>query len=325
METKLTLVQIATEVSNLTQFEKKVEELEYIVKKSKATINFTDPTHEQIELVRAKRVELRKVEKDIEDTGMDYRRMFTKINSEISKKQKELTAITTPEIERLKEIEAVAKKQEELRQRNILLPERKRRLDAISDKFPVDYSEEQLLDMDSPTFEEFYNSCVSSENERVRLELETKRIADQEKIDEENAKKEKEIADQKAQIDADRQKIADEQNAKQKMIDDKMKVQQDKIDEANREIEAERVRLAHQKEMQEVQTKERIKAEEDAKKKQEEEDNAKRANIELAESRKKFQLFRKNLGWTEKTKDEFETRVVKGGYELWRNLGKFIK
>ncbi|HEC30475.1 MAG TPA: hypothetical protein ENI66_00475, partial [Candidatus Yonathbacteria bacterium] len=122
METKLTLVQIATEVSNLTQFEKRVEELEYIVKKSKATVNFTDPTDEQLELVKSKRIELRKIEKDIEDTGMDYRRMFTKINSEISKKQKELTAITTPEIERLKEIEAVAKKQEELRQRNILLP-----------------------------------------------------------------------------------------------------------------------------------------------------------------------------------------------------------
>lgn len=323
METRLTLLQVTTEVEKLTQFEKKVEELETMVKKSKDLINYVDPTKEQLATVKSNRIELRSEEINIEKQGKEFRDIFTAVNKSISRKQKELTAITSPEIERLAEIESEAKKKEELRQREILLPTRKERLVAISTKREYQPNDEELLKMDSPTFESFYNTCVSTENDCVKQDLEKQQALEDENRMKIIAKHEKEIADQKAVIEENRKKIEDDQNAKQKEIDDKQKVEQEKIDEANRSIEAQKVELAHQKEMQEADSKAKTQAEEDSKREAEKKEKERLEKIELEEGRALYKKFMKDHGWTPKNREEFESRIVPGGYELWHNLGKF--
>lgn len=323
METKLTLLQIQTEVGNLTQFEKKVEELEAMVEQSKELIDFIDPTKDQLAIVKSKKLELRREEINIEKQGKEFRDIFTSVNKSISKKEGELTAITSPEIERLAKMESEAKKKEEIRQREILLPTRKERLVAISTERIYQPNDEELIGMDSPTFESFYNTCVSTENERIKQDMDAKKLIEDQKREDEIIKQRAEILRQQESVERERMRIENEQKAKQQEIDDRLKEQQDKIDEENRKIEAQKVDLVHQKEMQEADSKAKIKAEEDARKLADEKEQERLQKIELEEGRVAYKKFMKDHGWTPETREEFESRIVPGGYELWHKLGKF--
>ncbi len=314
MEKRLTLSEIRAEVRELTQFEQKVEELEKMVHESKTSIVFVDPTLEQLEIVKRGRIELRKIEIEIEKMGKEFRDIFTSTNKEILSKQRELTSITSPEIERLSKIEEVAHQKEIMRKREMLLPERMRRLDEISTIHKVDYNKSELLEMDSTAFEVFYNVCVSNELQLVKQEFENKkRIEDEEKI-KEFAKQQEELDEQRKIVDDQRRKIEQEQRTKQ-----------DKIDEENREIEKEKVKLAHQKEMQEAETIANKKALDDIEIEKKKKEKERITQIELQENRKRYVTFLKKNGWTDETRDDYETRVIEGGYELWHKVGKFIE
>lgn len=320
---KKTITQITTEVRGLTQFEQKKETLEEMVKMSKETINFSDPTKEQLVVVKSKRLEIRKVEKVIEDKGIEFRGIFKRVNEQIMEKQRELTGITSPEIERLAKIESDAAKKEEMRKKEILLPTRIMRLKEISSKRPVSYPKEKLLELNSVEFENLYNECVSNENDCVRMEMEEKQRAEDDKRREEVASLEAKLAQERATIEADRQAVENEKNAAQKAIEDVQKQQQDKIDEAKRKIEVERVRLDHQKEMQEAKVSADLKAKEDIERENKQKEEALAARIKLDESRVLYKKFMAEKGWTEKTRNDYESRLVNGGYELWHRIGKF--
>ncbi len=231
---------------------------------------------------------MRKVEISIENQGLEYRRMFTKINKSISDKQKELTSITTPEIERLKKIEEEAKEKQILAEREARMPERTSRLDAINPKRKIVYTKSELLGMDSVAFEKFYNSCVAKDLQITKDELDKKAKEEEE----ENTKK---LVEQQSEIDK-----------KQKEFDRIRLEHENKIAEERKAIEKEKEEIRLQQEQKNAEEKARVE------------------EIRLAESRRAYHEFRVSKGWTEETKKDFDTRSIDGGYELWHKVGTFI-
>ena len=157
--------EITKTVSDLTKFDITCEVLKKEVKKTAdiTVDNLEDKV--QIERVKRGRIDLRNIEIDIEKQGKSYRDVFTKVNKDIMAKQKELLAITNPELDRLKDFEEKAKAIEIRKERELVLPYRKEKLaevDNITD-------DEALLEMDDKQFGEYLMLKTEDKNEKERL------------------------------------------------------------------------------------------------------------------------------------------------------------
>jgi len=185
-EEKIKLESISKSVQKLTKFDATEAYLKEEVAK---TINVTADNLEdpiQLDKVKRARIDLRKVEKEIEDTGISYRRMFTSINKQIAEKEKTLLAITSPEVERLKTIEADAKALEIKKEREIVLPYRREKLAEVGNVT----KDEELLEMDDKKYGEYLMEKTEEKNEKDRLAQEEKDREKQRKIDIAKAKEE---------------------------------------------------------------------------------------------------------------------------------------
>ncbi len=212
----ISLEDVEKQVSGATKFEQTIEYLKEEVLKSKDFVikDFNDPV--QIEQCKRFRIDLRKVEIDIEKRGKSYRDIFTKVNKQILDKEKELTKITSPEIERLEKEEEAATIALQRQERQERLPARKERLDVLNDG--VEVSDDILLDMDGTQFEAYINQRTQAKLENDRL------VAEQKQKQAEN-----ELAEQKRLIEQEAEAKRQEEQAK--------------IDKANAEILAERKKL----------------------------------------------------------------------------------
>ena len=332
------------------EFNPKKEELVQRVLESSKIIVSDLRDLKQIGAVKESRLSLRKDEIQIEKDGKKYREKARDIINYVLGKEKELKAITSPEIERLKEIEdkseAVLLKDRRLKG----LLDKKKRLEEIGDNVKVE--DDYLLGLDDLEFVTYLNERVANKNEADKIaeenrakmarakvqaeqeaqakKLEEEREALRIKEDELEAKAEKKRKEEQDKIDKANEEIERKKQEAQDKIDkanedlaQKNKEAQDKIDEANRKIEADKLDLQHKKELQEADDR----AKKDAEEKQEADklkaiEDKKEEDKKLAK-RKAYIDFLSENGYTEKMKDDFTTKDIGNKRVLYKKVGEF--
>lgn len=190
--------EITSKVSDLTKFEITKEELQKRVAETKDIT--VDNLEDKNQIARAKRarLNLRAIEIDVEKTGKSYRDIFTKVNKEIMEKQKELLAITAPEIERLTDFEDKAKAIEVKKEREMLLPFRKEELLKVGNVT----EESVLLEMDNAQFSSYLEEKAHEQKEKERLaEIEKEREVQKQKEIKEAEERARKEAEQRAEIE----------------------------------------------------------------------------------------------------------------------------
>ena len=275
MNEQLTIQNLESQVTEMTKFDVTKEELQKIVDKTKSITASNLEDKVQLELVKKTRLELRGYEIEIEKTGKGYRDIFNKANKLEKEKENELLDVVRPETARLKELEDEAKEIAVEKEQRAKLPKRMERLAAIGDG-EDNLCDEDLMKMDSNEFEAYYNSRVAEklEDDRVALEEEAqeKREADEleiklkRDIDEAKLQAERdEIVVEKRKIEADRERLEYEENARIAMEEkaakekEEAKLEQERLakfveDERKREEakEAKRLELLPDKEKLEL-------------------------------------------------------------------------
>jgi hypothetical protein len=203
METELKEVSVVDQVAELatitgTTFEFEVQELTKLNESAKAITSTEDEAYKD---VKAKMVERRNY---IKNYCLDARREIKKVASSVSEVEDALYQLFVPEENRLIEIANKEKEERLEKERAVLLPDRKARLDAIG----AEYLDEQITSMDATVFESFYQQCVADKNEAVRLE--------NERVAKENEDKAKQLEwESKAQERADQAREEAEEKAEE--------------------------------------------------------------------------------------------------------------
>ena len=207
--------EITKSVEGLTKFNQTVEELTKQVEATKdiSVENLEDKN--QIDRAKRARLDLRNIEIDIEKTGKSYRDIFTQANKQIMAKQKELLAITNPEIARLKEFEDKAKWEAIRKERVLSLPQRKEKLESLGEMVEDDLlSDEELLGLSDEGFNQYFANKVQEKADKIKAqedakEAEQERQAELERVREETEKRVKQEAE-----DREKQRIAQEEQDK---------------------------------------------------------------------------------------------------------------
>lgn len=200
METRLTLIEL----------QPREEALRKAVMTTK-DIDITTPLEE----IKNKRLDLRRLQIDVETDGKRLREDAVKFQREIIARAKELSAIVQPEIDRLEAIES------ELASiaRRALLPSRRK----ILEQFRTEIADEQLCALDEKGFTALVQ--IEQNKEFARLQLEEQK----------------------------RQMVAYEENVRAKALKDAERVAEQKIADAKKAMEerilrdaemTERIRLA---------------------------------------------------------------------------------
>lgn len=149
---------------NIEAFNPTKAELARLVETSRK-LELPDPFDvEQLVKIGDARKDLKKTRVTIEKTGKVMRDDANKFAKAVIAKEKELIGIIEPEELRLAGLEADAEVAKIHRERTELLPERVRRIEAIKDGLPVP-ADEELLELDGPAFEVYYNTRVYDRNQ----------------------------------------------------------------------------------------------------------------------------------------------------------------
>lgn len=298
---ELDLVKIQTDVEKVTRLQMTKEALNEMVKIS-AVIAVPDLTNKkQVEIAKESRLKLRRVEISIEKEAKGYRDVFTTISKKISSSERELLAITSPEIERIEAIEAEAKAIEIKNARIELLPEQREELAKIGDEIEVEDAE--LLAMDNDAFWNYRNQRVANKNEVDRLVVEKAQLAleaEKEAMQREKETQEREkVAREEAQIEAERKLRLAQAEAELRVQDEKA--------ETERRVIAERERMEQeQKEKEQKFAQEKLELE-----------KLERETQEKLENQKKYQAWLKDNNY-----NETEYKIINGEKEI--NLYKLV-
>lgn len=314
------------------EFNPKKEELTKIVLKSSKIIVSDLRDLKQVSAIKESRLSLRKVEIQIAKDGKKYRQKARDIVNYVLDKEKELKKITSPEIERLKEIEdkseAVLLKDRRLKG----LPDKKKRLEEIGDNVKVE--DDYLLGLDDLEFVAYLNQRVADKNEADKIAEENRAEMARAKVQEEQDAQAKKLEDEREALRIKEEELEAKAEKKRKEEQDKIdkanealaqknKEAQDKIDEANRKIEADKLELQHKKELQEAddRAKKEVEEKQEADRLKAIEDKAEE-DKKLANRKAYIEFLSKN-GYTEKIKEEFtivksETKIV-----LYKKVAEF--
>lgn len=275
----------------------------------------------QIALVQESRKSLRGFEIKIERTGKRLRQDARDFASSVIDREKELKAITSPEIERLKEI---VKKSDDiiLRDRRLEnLPHRKEKLEEIGDN--IEIGDDYLLSLSGMEFLEYRNKRVADKNEKDKIDEENRAEMARAKIKAEQDAQAKKLDEEKEALRIKEQEAQDKIDKANEAIDKKNKEAQDKIDEQNRKLEADKLELQHQKELKE--------AEEKAKKDLEEKQEADRLKViedkkkedEKLVKRKAYIEFLKENGCMDLDDENFHIKKLDTKIVLYKKVGEF--
>lgn len=293
---------VTKSVEKLTSFDITVNELKKEVEKTKNITVDNLEDKNQIDRVKIARIELRKIEKNIEDTGLSFRGIFTKIGKDILVKERELLAITSPEVDRLKEIETKAKELKIKKEREMILPYRVGKLSEVDNKT----DDEILLEMDDKQFGEYLM-------EKTHEKEENERLAEEEKKKEKEREKEIQEAREQAKKEA-------EAEAKKKASEAKLEANR-KIKEAKDDADRKVKEMEDKKKQDEVDRKE-AKKEKEKEAKRIKDDKIKEEK--LLAKRKEFVEFREKLGYTKETKDDFRQEEINGKIILFKKVGEYL-
>lgn len=243
-------------MDEIEEFSPMVADIKTVVEYSKG-ITISDFTNKaQIKLVTEQRKKLRDIRTSITKQGKVFRQKAVDFNKAVLSKEKELIALVEPEEDRLKALEEKAEQEKLKADRVELLPKRYEKLATIGDDEAI--TDNELLSMDSATFDAYYNKRVSAKNNAERaaldaerkkyedelaefrrkedaLALEAKRVADQKewearqeekrKHDEENAERERKLKEEvaeKEKKEAEARRVADDAEKKAKLETDKL-------------------------------------------------------------------------------------------------------
>jgi len=282
---------------DIEKFDPTTTEIQRIVNQGKG-ITVSDFTNKaQLKLVKEQRLKLRDIRVAIKKQGRMFRQEAIDFQRQVITKEKELIGLVEPEMKRLKDIEEKAEKEKIKAERVELLPKRKERLTTIGDDIEVPDSDDWLLDMDNPSFENYYNQRLADKNEKDRLALEKKQQAI--KAEEERLEQEKEIRRR-------------EEKAR--------KEEREKADRAEKERKDREKREA--KEKIEREEKEKIEKEQAAKEAAEAKKREEREEKERLEKDKKYQKFLASHGWTKNKASEFHIEVVDEKHILYKKVGE---
>jgi len=293
-EIKLNEEDVTNAVATISKFdEMKLSILEMVSKYTAIKCDDIKKAEQIIEATKGKK-ELRKFEIDnIEKPGKGARDIFTQVNRVIMAGQKELLAITNPEVERL---EAFIKEADDFKikeERRQLLPWRKEQISKIGDKEYItkdsrfylgdDYETElALLEMDNDKFTEY---LTGRQENKIQ---EDKRQADLKEAEERGRKE----AEEKAKADAEAEKIKAEKEKEEAIT----KVKQEAEDQKRKEKEDNERKEKEAKEEEEKLSK-----------------------------KKKYQKFLADNGYTEENKDDFIAKDLGDTVVLYKKVGEFKK
>jgi hypothetical protein len=226
---------------NIEAFNPTVAELQRLADQSRA-VDTTD-----LKAVKETRLEMKKARVEISKKGKEMRDGANAFAKAVIAKEKELIAIIEPEEERLEAVEEEAKAAQLREERKAILPHRKERLASLNDGIEVE--DEELLDMDGPAFEGYFNKRMADKNEADRAEI-ARQQAEQDAAakaleDEKNARdreekarkderesiereqKEKEEREAKEKAEAEAKELADKEAAEKAEADRKAKLEAD--------------------------------------------------------------------------------------------------
>lgn len=332
----------------LDSFDPGVAELTTL-KDEAAAITLTDPFDaEQVKAVRSMRIKLKNARVGISTIGKKLREGAVKFQRDVIGKERELVAIISPEEDRLAGLEEEAKKAEAIKQREADLPERRNILGDLG----TEVTDQQILEMDDQEFFEFRNKLVAADLEQKRKaneaaeaeRLEAARI-EQERLDaqrvEQDARQaeldreEREKAEEKERIAEEERKAADllarraerrvsslselgfiQQGEEAPWTFQEFSVDRETIEKSDDDtfgqflgtVKAEITRLAQ------------IESDRIAEEARLEKERKEKARLE---AEKEYTKFRKENGWTEATKTEYEERKVGQTIELWKKVAVF--
>jgi len=197
---------------DLEKFDPTAADLKSLVSTTKSITasDLEDP--KQIAIVRENRIQLKNARVQIQKTGKSLREDALKFQRAVIEKEKELISIIEPEENRLKDIEDEAKVISDRKKRLELIPERRARLEAVGDGIIV--SDDELLSMDGPAFEGYFNKRRAD-----KLEADQAALAERERevrAAEEAARREKELheAKERARLE-ERSRIEEEEKRKE--------------------------------------------------------------------------------------------------------------
>ena len=298
---------------DIEKFSPAVAEIQRIVEggKNLTITDFSDKN--QVKLVRDHRLQLKEIRVMITKQGKAFRQKALDFQKQVILKEKELILLVEPEEERLAAIEEQADAFAEREKRRELLPKRLERLSAFKDGVKI--SDDEILDMDSSSFEGYCNKRLADKNEKDRLFNETKERELKEA--ETKAAREKEIKE------AEEHARKEERDRTEKAEAD-LKVQREREDKERKErIEREEREAKERAAAIEREAKERIEREErERKEKAEAEAKTEAERKEKLAKDQKYQEFLASHGWSKEKAGEFYVEVKGSTYSLYKKVGE---
>lgn len=307
-----------TPTVEVVQFNPTVAELNKIVESAKSLVITDHKDKAQLEVVRAKRIELKKVRVQITNRGKELREDAIKMQKFVIEKEKELVAIISPEEDRLQALEDEVAITLEKERRLALLDDKVTQLTALYpnlESAPELPTPEFLLTLSDEAWSVFYNDAVTQRNETQRLaNEEAMRLIEEEKkkLEDERLERErKEKAEAERLEREETERIAREKKAEQDRLDkielDRIKAEDEKrVKEQNEKLQAEKIERAK------VEERERIEREA---KEQADREEAERVALE---KKKIYQKFLADGGYTEETKTQFTVINKEGVIHLYK-------
>lgn len=229
----------------IEEFSPMVADIKTMVEYSKG-ITISDFTNKaQIKLVTEQRKKLRDIRTSITKQSKTFRQKAVDFNKAVIAKEKELIALVEPEEERLKVLEEKADQEKLKADRVELLPKRYEKLATIGDKEAI--TDDELLSMDSATFDAYYNKRVSAKNNAERAVLDAEKKKHEEELAEFRRKEDalateaKRVADQKEWEAKEEERRKKKEEADKKEAEDRkaLEEQEKKDAEARRVVEEE--------------------------------------------------------------------------------------
>lgn len=308
----------------LINFEEKIEGLftDKVEKLHEIVVTTSKITKESgIEAIKDNRISLRDIRLNITKNGKILREKAVLFSKNVIAQEKELTAIITPEEDRLQEIEDELKKEEEKKKRLSFLQPRKEKLLAINGE---DFwaSDEEILAMDDMRFSTFLNTCKEQdfdnkkenfEKEQEEKRIEDERIANMKKAAEEREREERQKAfdEERAKLDKEKKDFEDKQKAIKEAEDRKAleeKIAKETEEKIRKETE-EKAKLAQEEE-------ERLKKQEDIRKA----DEARKQQDSV-----RYQEFIKSIGITNENMGEFHKEDTLSEIRVYKLVGTYKK
>ena len=225
----------------IEKFNPTLAELNKLVEKTKNIIASDLKDKEQIALVKESRIELKNARVSITKKGKELREEAVAFQKAVIVKEKELIAIIEPEELRLENIEQEAKILKQKEERLAVLPSRKERLAEIKDEVAI--TDDEILLMDSPTFEEYRNTRITNYNNKIAFEIQERERKVKEAEVAIHRQKELEEAKEKARVEErERMERYEKEKKEREVIEAERKVKEEK-----EKIEKEEIQLAKEK------------------------------------------------------------------------------